>query len=47
MTDEEEIVGDEVVELEEEFDFADDLDLGDELDSKEMELKLSTGGFEE
>ena len=44
---EEELVDDEVVEMEEEFDFADDLDLGDELDEKEVDLKLSVGGFEE
>lgn len=44
---EEELVDDEVVEIDEEFDFADDLDLGDELDEKEVDLKLSTGGFEE
>ncbi|MEK7569203.1 MAG: hypothetical protein AAB497_03755 [Patescibacteria group bacterium] len=44
---EEELVDDEVVEVDEEFDFADDLDLGDELDEKEVDLKLSVGGFEE
>lgn len=44
---EEELADDEVVETEEEFDFADDLDLVDELDEKEVDLKLSMGGFEE
>lgn len=44
---EEELVDDEVVEVDAEFDFADDLDLGEELDEKEVDLKLSMGGFEE